>query len=138
MLAKQLLLAIIGLSAGTIAAGGLFAFVVELGVISDFADRTHTADKVLLYEDSTMLGGIIGNLLFCYQIPLPFGTWILPWIGALWGIFVGCWAMALAKVLNVFPVFMRRIRIVKYLGIFVIATAIGKGVGACIFFLKGW
>ena len=38
MWVKQLLLALIGLSAGVTVAGGLFSFVVSLGVISDFAD----------------------------------------------------------------------------------------------------
>ena len=34
---QQILLAAIGLSAGVAVAGGLFAFIVELGVIADFA-----------------------------------------------------------------------------------------------------
>ena len=53
--AQQILLAAIGVSAGAAAAGGLFAFIVELGVVADFADRTHTADKILLYESSVDL-----------------------------------------------------------------------------------
>lgn len=46
---RQILLAVIGSSAGAVAAGGLFAFIAELGVISDFADRTHTGDKIQWY-----------------------------------------------------------------------------------------
>ena len=38
MWAVQILLALIGLSAGIAVAGGLFAFIVELGVVADFAD----------------------------------------------------------------------------------------------------
>ena len=38
-------------------AGGLFSFIVELGVISDFADRTHTANHILLYEDAVFSRG---------------------------------------------------------------------------------
>ena len=44
-------LALIGISAGMVVAGGVFSFIVELGVISDFADRTHTAKHILFYED---------------------------------------------------------------------------------------
>ena len=40
MLIRQILMAVIGLSAGILVAGGLFGFIVELGVIADFADRT--------------------------------------------------------------------------------------------------
>ena len=48
MWAAQILLAIIGLSAGVAVAGGLFSFVIGLGVVSDFADRTHTGEHILL------------------------------------------------------------------------------------------
>ena len=44
---RQILLAVIGLGAGFGVAAGLFSFIIGLGVVSDFADRTHTGDKVL-------------------------------------------------------------------------------------------
>ena len=50
MLIRQILMAVIGLSAGILVAGGLFGFIVELGVIADFADWTHTGNKIHLYE----------------------------------------------------------------------------------------
>ena len=53
--AQQVLLAAIGLSAGVAVSGGLFSFIVELGVIADLTDRTHTGDRILLYEDCTAL-----------------------------------------------------------------------------------
>ena len=62
MWAQNILLAVIGLSAGVIVASGLFSFVIELGVVSDFADRTHTGEHILLYEDSVALGGILANI----------------------------------------------------------------------------
>lgn len=98
VIVEQLVLALVGLSAGAAVAGGLFSFIVELGVIADFADRTHTGDKLLFYET----------------------------------------CVALAEILNVFPIFMRRARIVRYASVFVIGAAIGKGLGAGLFFLKGW
>ena len=85
-LLQTIFLALLGLSAGMIVAGGVFSFIVEL-----------------------------------------FG-----------GIFVGCWAMALAEILNVFPIFMRRARIVRYLAVFVVMVALGKGIGAGLFFWKRW
>lgn len=138
MWAEQILLALIGLSAGIVVAGGLFSFIIELGVVADFADRTHTADKILLYEDSVALGGIVGNLFIVFGIPIPYGAFLLPIFGLLSGIFTGCWAMALAEILNVFPVFIRRIKIVRYISLFIIFMAIGKGVGAFLFFFRRW
>ena len=38
VIVEELVLALVGLSAGAAVAGGLFSFIVELGVIADFAD----------------------------------------------------------------------------------------------------
>ena len=138
MWVKQLLLALNGLSAGVTVAGGLFSFVVSLGVVSDFADRTHTGNHILLYETSVALGGILGNILFIYQIPVPVGTVILMLFGIFAGIFVGCWSMALAEILNVFPIFIRRVKVLKGIPYIILSIALGKGIGACLFFFKGW
>ena len=138
MWVKQLLLALIGLSAGVTVAGGLFSFVVSLGVVSDFADRTHTGNHILLYETSVALGGILGNILFIYQIPVPIGTVIIMLFGIFAGIFVGCWSMALAEILNVFPIFIRRVKVLKGIPYIILSIALGKGIGACLFFFKGW
>lgn len=138
MWTAQVLLAVIGASAGLAVAAGLFSFIVELGVVADFADRTHTGDQLLFYEDCVALGGIAGNILYVFHIGVPLGAPLLAVFGLFAGIFAGCWAMALAEILNVFPVFMRRARIVRYLTAFVISMAIGKGFGACLFFFRGW
>lgn len=149
--AQQIFLAVVGLSAGVAAAGGLFAFIVELGVVADFADRTHTGDRLLFYETSVALGGILGNLFYVFVLGSPSfmqqlsegaffsaGSGLLGVFGIFSGIFVGCWAMALAEILNVFPVFMRRARIVRYITAFTISVAVGKGLGAGLFFFRGW
>lgn len=138
MWAQQIFLAVIGLSAGVAVSGGLFSFIVELGVIADFADRTHTGDHVTFYEDCTALGGIMGNLVYVFGLHVPVQNVGLGVFGIFAGIFVGCWAMALAEVLKVFPVFMRRARIARYLSVFIISLALGKGMAACLFFARGW
>ena len=60
MWVKNICLALLGLSAGITAAGGLFSFIIGLGVVSDFADRTHTGEHVMLYEDAIAVGGSLG------------------------------------------------------------------------------
>ena len=134
----QILSAIIGLSAGMLVAAGLFSFITGLGVISDFADRTHTGDRILLYEDCVALGGIAGNLFSVFEIHISHGNWLIPVFGILAGIFVGCWSMALAEILNVFPIFVRRLKIVRYISAFIISMALGKGIGSFVFFLQRW
>lgn len=138
MWVNQAILAIIGLSAGTLVAGGLFGFIVSLGVISDFADRTGTANRIHLYEDAVALGGICGNLAYVYQMQFIHSPIILGGVGLISGIFVGCWAMALTEILNVFPIFVRRIKVVRIVPYLVLSIAIGKGVGSLVYFMMGW
>ena len=149
--AQQILLAAVGLSAGVAAAGGLFAFSVDLGGRRIIKKKTHTGDRLLFYETSVALGGILGNLFYVFGLGSPSvmqrlsegavssaGSGILGIFGIFSGIFVGCWSMALAEILNVFPVFMRRARIVRYIAAFTISVAVGKGLGAGLFFFRGW
>ena len=134
----QILSVIIGLSAGMLVAAGLFSFITGLGVISDFADRTHTGERVMLYEDAIIAGGILGNWLFVFKIHIPGGGWILPIFGLLAGIFTGCWAMALAEMLEVFPIFVRRAKLVRCIPWVILGTALGKTAGALLFFSRHW
>ena len=124
MWVRHILLGIIGLSSGVVIAGGLFALIVELGVIADFADRTHTADKILLYEDCAALGGVAGNLISIFRPQMGYLGFLLPVFGLLAGIFVGCWAMALAEV--------------RYSVAFILSMALGRGLGAFVYLLKRW
>jgi stage V sporulation protein AB len=50
------------------------------------------------------------------------------------GIFVGCIAIAIAEMLNTIPIFVRRIRLGRGLGITLLAVALGKTVGALLYF----
>ena len=138
MWVRQITLAILGLSGGIVVAGGLFGFIVSLGVISDFADRTHTGRKVRLYERMLALGGGLGNIIYIYSIPIHLGPWVLLIFGLFAGVFVGGWAMALEETLNVFPIFMRRAKLVGCIPYIILSIAIGKGIGSLIYFLLGW
>ena len=132
MLGQQIILSVIGISAGITVSAGLFALIVEIGILTDFADRTHTGNKILVYENATILGGIIGNIIAVFPITIPFAKILLPLFGVFAGIFVGVWSMALAETLNVFPIFVRRLKIVRYTTAFIISMAIGRGIGALV------
>ncbi len=138
MWVRQLLLAIIGLSAGATIAAGLFAFITGLGIVSEFADRTHTAEHVRFYEDCLTAGGIVGNIVFLYQPQFTGLSVLLGIFGLCSGIFVGCWSIALAETINVFPIFIRRAKIMKGIPYLIVGTALGKGLGALLYFLNGW
>ena len=138
MWVNQFVLAIIGLSSGLLVAGGIFSFIVSLGGVSDFADRTHTGNHILLYENAIMLGAVWGNAVSMYGVPVLKSGVLLGLFGVFAGIFVGCWAMALAEILNVFPIFVRRVKLVKCIPYIILSIAIGKGIGAVVYFFFGW
>lgn len=138
MILKQILLGLIGLSSGIAVAGGVFALVLSIGVVNRLAGKTHTAKHILIYEDSILLGALAGNLVFLFHFPVPIGIFGELLFGIFSGMFVGCLAIALAEVLQVFPVLMRRIHIYKGLGLIIITTALGKTLGSLLQFWMGW
>lgn len=138
MWVRQLLMGILGLSAGTVVAGGLFALIVGLGVVPRFAGKTRTADHLMLYESCIMAGGIIGNVLYMYHFPFTMFRFIMPLIGIFAGIFIGSWYMALAEMINTFPIYARRIKMARGMGTVILGLALGKFLGGCLYFYKGW
>ena len=75
-MAKTDFMAAVGLSCGFAVAGGLFALIIALGLVAEFADQTHTAKHIFWYEDAVAAGGILGNLMSVYQLVLPVGRWV--------------------------------------------------------------
>lgn len=130
MLIKNLILLFIGLAGGGVVSAGVFAFITMIGIFPRFADRTHTASYIYLYEQMVIWGGIIGNLVVIFGIHLPIGLIGLTFLGFFSGIYVGCLAIALAEVLNVFPIFVKRANLVCGLSWMVLALALGKCAGS--------
>ncbi len=138
MFLKEAALFVVGMTSGTIAAAGTFAFIVMIGIFTRLADRTHTSSYISMYESAIILGGTIGNIILIYDVKLPLSYVGLAVFGVFCGIFVGCLAIALAEVLKVFPVLSRRLAIVSGLPFIVLSIAIGKAVGSFVQFMFGW
>ena len=51
--------------------------------------------------------------------------------------FVGAWAMALAEIVNTIPIFERRIKLREGLTTMIISMAIGRSLGAILYFFQG-
>lgn len=134
---KNVLLAIIGLGGGMLVAGGLFAFLVTVGVVTRLAAGTKTAKFVMLYEDVALLGGTIGNLAYVYSVGIPAGVLGFVLYGMSAGIFIGCLAAALAEVINMLPVLSERLDMKKGMAAVMVAFAIGKLVGAWVHLIGG-
>lgn len=134
----QIAMGFLGLCAGGIVASAAVAFLIGLGIIPRFAGITHTADRILLYEDSMMLGALAGNVFYVFRLPIRFGPWGLGIYGLFSGVFLGCWILALAEMADIFPVVARRIKLQHGIPVIVIAIALGKIIGSLWFFYKGW
>jgi stage V sporulation protein AB len=133
---KQVLLGTMAFSFGLVVAGGFLAFISLIGVVPRLASITKTAKYVTTYENSLIYGAFLGNLFSLYERTLPLGASALILPGLFGGIFVGCLAGALAEVVNVIPIFSRRIGLRKGIPYLVYALGIGKGLGSLIqFFL---
>jgi len=122
--------ATIGLCGGLLVAGGLFAFLALVGVITRLAAGTTTAKYITFYEDMSLLGCVGGNLLFLYGFSLPLGNVFLLLYGIGAGIFTGCLAAALAEVVNMMPVLSERVSLKKGMTGIMTMFALGKVVGS--------
>lgn len=132
---KNIALAIIGFSSGVIVAGGIFSFIAIIGIVPRFAQKTGTQDKIMLYEDAIVLGGIFGSCELFIDYIFPIGTFLAIIVALSIGIFVGSLAVSLAETIDVVPIFMRRARLTKGLSVFVLALALGKMVGSLAYFI---
>ena len=135
---------------GLLSSGGVFTVFVTVGLVPRFADKTHTANKIIWYENCIVAGTVLGCIFSVYgdfftdilgktaisNIPKweIWGNWILGIFGIFAGMFVGCFAIAIAEMLNTIPIFTRRISLGKGAGIVMLCLALGKTVGALIYF----
>lgn len=133
---RHLFLGFIGLAAGGAVAAGTFAFIIVIGVVPRMIAKCNLAKHTVLFENMIVFGGIAGNLISVFTgLPLPLGRCLLILFGLSAGIFVGCIAVALAEILNTFPILFRRFRIKEGLPWIMLFMALGKSVGSMYYFL---
>lgn len=132
---QMLILIILGLGAGFVVAGGVVAFISIIGLIPIMAYRTKTAGYMLWYENMIVLGSILGSIFTCWEIRLPISLFVGSAFTFAYGIFIGVLIIALAEVLDVWPIMNRRVKIRKGISFLVIAIALGKLVGSLCYWI---
>lgn len=137
-MAEQIFLGVLGLCAGFTVSSGIAGLIIGLSIIPRYAGITHTAGHILLYEDFTILGVILGNMAQIFDWGLPGGGAGLAVYGLFAGIFMGSWILALAEMAKVFPVLSGRVRLKQGMPWIIVSVAAGKMLGALYFFYKGW
>ena len=145
---------ICGASFGLLAAAGVFTVFVAVGIVPRFAGKTHTANRIFLYEEMVTFGSIAGGFVSIFPEYAQLGAWLqhmdtgeVPvalWIGTgcqilfglFAGMFVGCLALAIAEMLDSIPIFARRISFRHGLGLAVCSMALGKLCGSLLYFVQ--
>lgn len=139
MLIRHIFLGFCGVAAGVSVAAGTFAFLIIIGVIPRMIGKANRAAGTLHFENAVILGGIFGTLLSIFDmIRIPLGPLFLCAYGISAGIFVGCIAVALAEILDTFPITFRRFGIKEGLSWIMIAMALGKCAGSLYYFGYGF
>jgi stage V sporulation protein AB len=105
--------------------------------------RTKLGDFIFAVENSVILGVVTGSVVSVVDWEKAFpvawvGHFFLALYGLSSGIFVGCIAVALAEILNTFPILFRRFSIKRGLSFFMIAMALGKMCGSLYYFICGY
>ncbi|MCL2285035.1 MAG: stage V sporulation protein AB [Firmicutes bacterium] len=132
---KYLLAVLIGVGSGLVVSGAVFAFITIVGVVPRLAQKTKTERHIKVYESAIVLGGFFGTLTGVIGFTLPIGSAPVVAVSLANGVFFGALAMSLAEVLNVIPILTRRGRLQHGMFYFVMAIALGKFVGALLYFL---
>lgn len=154
MVWKTFLLILLGAGYGLLAAAGVFTVFVAVGLVPRFAGKTHTAKKILLYEEMVVFGTLVGGALTVFPEYFQIGAYIrdvLPQWNYIWdiggkvfqviyglfsGMFIGCLALAIAEMLDSIPILARRISFRHGIGLAILGVAVGKLCGSLFYFWK--
>ena len=134
---EKIALAFMGLSAGMVIAVGAASLAAAIGIYPRLLAKANGTRASMLAENTAMLGILFGNVLSVFNFLLPALRWLLPFAGFFMGVYVGCLLMALAEVLQAFPIMFRRFHIKRGMGVIIICLALGKLVGSLCFFFAG-
>lgn len=135
---------IIGVSAGIGVAAGTFAFFLVIRVIPRMIQKAKIEDKIIFIENKVIQGILFGTIvsIFTWKKRLLFrilGQTLLTIYGLSAGIFAGCIAVALAEILDTFPIFFRRLKLKESnVEPLIYVMAAGKMLGSLFYFLTGY
>ena len=136
MWTKHVFLGVIGLLSGGAIAAGTFAFVMIIGVVPRLIGKTHRAAGTMCFENCIISGAILGCIWSLFpELSIPFGHAMLAAFGFSAGIFVGCIAIALAEILDTFPILFRRAKVKQGMEWIILFLALGKTCGSFYYFL---
>ena len=143
MLISHLLIGLLAITCGIAVSAGTFAFILVIGVVPRMIKKNNMGNHIFAIENSIVLGVMVGAIFSVFEwkarFPIPWMAHVMVAIyGLAAGIFVGCIAVALAEILNTFPILFRRLYINRGLSWVMIAMAFGKLAGSMYYFFCGY
>lgn len=144
MFLKSILLIGAGFCGGMGVAAGTFAFFLVIRVIPRMIQKAGLEENIIYIENKVVQGILFGTVLsfFIWRkrwLYWLLGKTLLTIYGLSAGIFAGCIAVALAEILDTFPILFRRAKLRESLiEEFLFVMALGKMVGSLFYFLGGY
>jgi len=125
-------LAVAGLAGGVAVGSAFVALLIVLDVVPRLVQLTRAYRRSIVFESALLSGTLFWCAadLFHWETPLPAAVLFVP--SLLSGIFVGMMAAALTEVLNVIPIFAKRLRLDRYLFALLMAMVLGKVAGSIV------
>ncbi|KAB3532789.1 stage V sporulation protein AC [Alkaliphilus pronyensis] len=131
----NLLVIITGFSNGIVVGSGIVALLTLLDIIPRLAQLTNTYKYVELYENVIIIGSVLAAITSLTSLAISINKPLIIIIGLFMGTFVGLLASALAEVMNVIPVLIRRFRLQGYVIYILYSLICGKVLGSLLDFL---
>lgn len=144
MFLNSMIFIVTGFCAGIGAAAGTFAFFLVIRVLPRMIQKAKLKNKIIFIENRVIEGVLFGTMLSLFSWKKRFlfrllGDSLLVIYGLSAGIFSGCIAVALAEILDTFPIFFRRLKIQdNFCETLVFVMAIGKMAGSLFYFFMGY
>ncbi len=134
---RNLLVVFLGFSNGIVVGSGIVALLTLLDIIPRLAQLTKTYKYIALYENIIVTGATLAAFSSLTNTSIHFNTYFVIIIGFFMGTFIGMLASALAEVMNVIPVVVRRFKLDGYVIYILYALVFGKVLGSLLhWFIK--
>ncbi|GER66075.1 stage V sporulation protein AB [Weizmannia acidilactici] len=127
---KEMFAAFCGLGGGLVAGCGYVAFLTVLGIVPRLVQLSKTAKFIQYYEWAVVLGVLSGTWWGLGDAGGRLPLFVAAPAGLFCGVFVGMLAAALTEVINVIPIFSKRIGMDRRLISALMAIVIGKVAGS--------
>lgn len=139
-MSNYIFLGTIGLCFGMLAASGVLTVLLAVGLMPRYIGKMHESKHIILFENMIILGTMSGTFVNLFGKFADgnglglLGVIIRSLYGMFAGVFVGTLAIAIAEMLDAFPIFFRRAGIKSGLRWIVLAIALGKMIGGFLYF----